>query len=79
LSRHEQVVLRRYRGIENASCVHNQGIDEEQTMRKLLQNTFFAAMMAWALQGIQAHMEQRAVTAGAHVGVPMLAHVAWQP
>ena len=28
-------------------------------MRKLLQNTFFAAMLAWALQGLQAHMEGR--------------------
>lgn len=25
-------------------------------MRKLLQNTFFAAMLAWALQGIQAQL-----------------------
>ena len=27
-------------------------------MRKLLQNTLFAAMTAWALHGVQAHLEQ---------------------
>jgi hypothetical protein len=26
-------------------------------MRKLLQNTLFAAMTAWALYGVQAHLE----------------------
>lgn len=26
-------------------------------MRKLLQNTLFAAMTAWALYGVQAHIE----------------------
>lgn len=32
-------------------------------MRKLLQNTLFAAMTAWALYGVQAHMLEDAPAA----------------
>ncbi len=48
-------------------------------MRKLLQNTFFAAMLAWALQGIQAHLEQSTITTGNPVSTSLQAQVAWQP
>ncbi len=36
-------------------------------MRKLLQNTLFAAMTAWALYGVQAHLEGQGV--GDHLSV----------
>jgi hypothetical protein len=58
---------------------HNETTDEEQTMRKLLQNTFFAAMLAWALQGIQAHLEQSSIVAGMPVNPSLQTQVAWQP
>jgi len=48
-------------------------------MRKLLQNTFFAAMLAWALQGIQAHLEQTSIVSGNPVSATLPTQVAWQP
>ncbi|HEX5372619.1 MAG TPA: hypothetical protein VFW84_07780 [Aquabacterium sp.] len=45
-------------------------------MRKLLQNTLFAAMTAWALHGMQAHVVD---SAPAHTAAPMaLASGHWQ-
>lgn len=46
-------------------------------MRKLLQNTLFAAMTAWALHGMQAHVVDSTPTHGA--AAPMaLASGHWQ-
>jgi hypothetical protein len=54
--------------------------DKELTMRKLLQNTFFAAMLAWALQGLQAHMEGREghAMATSSQSAPVVGVLAWQ-
>ncbi len=41
--------------------------------KKLLQNTLFAAMTAWALYGVQAHMDTEMADAA---GAPVV--VAWQ-
>lgn len=47
-------------------------------MRKLLQNTFFAAMLAWALQGLQAHMEGSSL-ASAQPQSTTVSQLTWQP
>lgn len=49
---------------------------KEHTMRKLLQHTFFAAMLAWALHGIQAQLSgdaPAATTPNASYSVAVLA------
>jgi hypothetical protein len=38
-------------------CPYDDTKAQEILMRKLLQNTLFAAMTAWALHGMQTHLE----------------------